>query len=331
MWHVQVSIEDELNTDFRDLRPSAVSNDETRASLVSHSQLQRDAADALPDLQAAALATHWALISLAGAHRRAAGPAAAAPLAGASDADLAHGQAMTYPHSAPPPAAVEPSAGAAGAPADKASIQPMTLHPPEAPPAAAKARDNGAAAAAADSASQETDQALAAPQAALVPTDLPAWPDIVEEPALHGARSQDAHLVQKSAAGSRRDAVKGAAAPVSEPGRGDHAAEQAVSGTAADGATVEPSPSGAEDEHLDRSVACAADKTFGLAYTLLGNAATHSDYYEPAALLCMVFVNATTKKCTFVAASTWLLFYMRGSRRPSQPSDASCLKTVSKG
>ncbi|CAL8462020.1 g1551 [Coccomyxa elongata] len=256
----KVSIEDELNTDFKDLRPPAASNEETRASLLSHSQLQPDTADAPPDLQAAALALYWALISLAGALRRSAGPAAPAPSGGAADADLAPGQPMTHPQSGPPPTAVEPSAGAAGAPADKASSQPMTLHLPEAPPAAA----NGA-----DSASQETDQELAAPEAELVPTDLPAWPDVVGEPALHGARLQDAHLMQKSAGGGGKNAVEGAAEPVPELGSGDHAAEQAVSGTAADGARLEPSPSDAEDGHLDRSVSRAADTAFGLAYTLL--------------------------------------------------------------
>ncbi|BDA41258.1 hypothetical protein COCOBI_02-0380 [Coccomyxa sp. Obi] len=253
----KVSIEDELNTDFRDLRPSAASRDEERASLSSQLEL---AADTPPDLQAAALALHWALISLAGAHRRAARPAAPAPSAGMADDDLACSKPMSHPDSGANPAAAEPSAGA---PADMTSTQPMSQRPLEAPLAAANARDTGAAAAVAGSASQETDQA--APQAGLLSRDLPARPEVVGELAQHGTPSHDAHLL-RSAGGCSTTAGEGA--EVSEPGSVDHAAEQAVPDAAADGAAGDPSPD-AEDEHLDRSVSRAADNAFGLAYSIL--------------------------------------------------------------
>ena len=289
MWHKwQVSIEDELNTDFRGLRPSAASHEESSASLANDSQLDPHALHAPPDLQNAALALHWALISLAGAHRRAAGPAAPALSA---DADLAHGQPMTHLHPGPRPAA-EPLAGAAGV----TSGQLLALHPHDAHLGAGNARDATAAAAVADSDSQESDAALPAPQAGLLCTVLPAWPDetlinvSIENPGHQSAmRLQSAHLMQESIGGGIEYSDKSAAAPVSEPGSVDHAAEEAVVDAAADTATGDPVPPDAENGDLDSSISCAADEAFSLAYVILGNAASPLQCLSACCSFCVRF------------------------------------------
>ncbi|EIE25021.1 hypothetical protein COCSUDRAFT_61270 [Coccomyxa subellipsoidea C-169] len=95
----KVSIEEELNTPFSNMQPPAA-NEERKSAPTIRRRTQPSANDQSADLGAATLSLHWALISLAAAHRRSAtrvshtehicGAGAAVPVA-----DMAPGQPLS--------------------------------------------------------------------------------------------------------------------------------------------------------------------------------------------------------------------------------------------
>lgn len=287
----QVSIEEELNTDFKDLQPSAAGHVQKRAAMPIRCQPEGNAAEQTPGLEAAALELHWALVSLAGAQRRAWGTSA-------TSADMSAGRSPPVPASngraeagaeagaathdggisseeiqdavvSPEPAAAEP-------PVDK---KPYVF--PTQPDEAVTGGTQAVSAATATGASplSNGDAALVSggvsfnSGAALQPPQPPISGGAAESDGVFWSGAEQGTQGQDGGA-SRKEGLDGEGAPA-----------------------VEEEAENDRRESKDTEVAAAASETFGFAYAMLGEGATSPVQLQAVAFLSLGATAAHEQRC----------------------------------